>query len=239
MKRRPLYSAVLAFHLTAICSSPLAHSEETSEPSILFVNALGEKGRAFLLVDDQDANPSGFGDGAVTGWVNLPVGKAQIVVEHQPWGKVPLELELAAGDAKAILLHPVLAEPDRPGRPERLTMGALVIDCASEGALGSEGKGKKRRLIALNATMADNLQVKVGEETVTLKKLQPTGIQTIEDSGFLNILNPEVSGDDSGPLLSLNMEDKRMHWLVFYHDQADELKAVEFALGAPEAFIDR
>lgn len=229
----------MALWLGAVAGVSSTAAEESDQPSILFINALGEKGRAFLLVDDQDANPSGFPDGAVTGWVQLPAGKTAIVVEHQPWGKVPLNLELKAGDAKAILLHPVLAEPDRPGRPERLTMGALVLDCAKEAARGSEVKGKKRRMIAINATMAETIQVRVGEENVTLKKLKPTEIQTIVETGFLNILNLEASADGASPLLSLNMEDKRLHWLVFYHDQADDLKAVEFATGAPEALVDR
>lgn len=229
----------LVFWLVAAVGASSTAAEETDQPSILFVNALGEKGRAFLLVEDQDANPSGFADGAVTGWVQLPAGNLQIVVEHQPWGKVPLDLELNPADAKAILLHPVLAAPDRPGRPERLTMGALVLDCAKEAARGSEVKGKKRRMIAINATMAETIQVRLGEENVTLKKLKPTEIQTTVETGFLNILDPEATADDSGPLLSLNMEDKRLHWLVFYRDQADDLKAVEFATGDPDVLVDR
>lgn len=235
--------------VVALLGASVLGGAETGEPGVLFVNALGEKGRAFLVINGEDTNPAGFAEGAVTGWVHFPEGEVKLQAEHQPWGKVELPMKLAAGDLKAILLHPELAEPDRPGRPERLAAGVLVVDCKANAARGSEGNGKERRVVAINATLSRDISVKIGTEVCTLRRLKLQEVSTETEGGFISVKDEGTFDADAGlqgekvevekrELLVLNMEDPRARWVVFYQDAEGKLKAVEFAAGGSAVVLE-
>jgi hypothetical protein len=238
----------LAFAV-AILGDQALRGAETGEPGVLFVNAVGEKGRAFLVINGEDANPAGFAEGAVTGWVHFPEGEVKLVAEHQPWGKVELPLKLEVGDLKAILLHPELAEPDRPGRPERLAAGVLLVDCKADAAKGNNGEGRERRVVAINATLTRDISVKIGTEVCTLRRLKPVEVMTETEGGFISVkdegtFDADVSLEgakvegEKRELLVLNMEDPRARWVVFFQDPEGKLKAVEFAAGGSAVVLE-
>jgi hypothetical protein len=244
MKARIFLGCVLA-----LLGAPVMRGAETGEPGVLFVNAVGEKGRAFLVINGEDANPAGFGEGAVTGWVHFPEGAVKLEAEHQPWGKVELPLKLAAGDLKAILLHPELAEPDRPGRPERLAAGVLLVDCKADAAKGNQGNGRERRVVAINATLTRDISVKIGTEVCTLRRLKPIEVTTETEGGFISVKDEGTFNVDASlegatvegekrELLVLNMEDPRARWVVFFQDPEGKLKAVEFAAGGSAVVLE-
>ena len=238
----------LAFAV-AILGDPPLRGVEAGEPGVLFVNAVGEKGRAFLVINGEDANPAGFGEGAVTGWVHFPEGAVKLEAEHQPWGKVELPLKLEAGDLKAILLHPELAEPNRPGRPERLAAGVLLVDCKAEAAKGNQVDGGERRVVAINATLTRDISVKIGTEVCTLRRLKSIEVTTETEGGFISVKDEGNFDADVGlegakgegeksELLVLNMEDPRARWVVFFQDAEGKLKALEFAAGGNEKVLE-
>lgn len=214
--------------------------EEEPPATLLFVNAVGDKGLGFFLIDGMDANPSGFQTGRATGWVQFPSGEREIEVEHQPLGKWVSKKELEPGSRQAYIAYHVLEDQSARGRPPRPTIGVYVLSCG--GVNGKKIPTDKRRLVVLNTTMRDTVELEVGGEKVTAKRLKPVSVTADMGGGFIAV-NPvaaesldevaktdgQAEKEEAKTLATLNVEEPVVTYLIVHETVEGELRAVSFS----------
>lgn len=206
-----------------------AAPEEAAPPaSLLFVNAVGDKGLAFLVIGGADANPAGFAAGAVTGWVQFPAGELDLVVEHQPLGQVDLRRELAPGSHQAFIAHFRSESQADRGRPPRPTIGVLALPCARA---GKKIAPDQRLLVLVNVTQEERLALDLGGEKAALPRLQPVEMTVDSGTGFVPVTPVAAEGVDPATveaLTTLNLEEPAVTYVVVHETAAGGLSAVTF-----------
>ncbi len=216
--------------LSALCVlllSPAAPAKDKPPASILFVNAVGDPGFCFLVIGGADANPSGYAAGTVTGWVQFPSGKLDILVEHQPLGTVDLTRELKPGSRQAFIAHNLIESQADRGRPPRPTIGVLALPCERA---GKKIKAHKRLVVIVNATLQDSLALNVGGEKAAAARLKPLELQVDSGTGFVPVEADPSAGD---PLTTLNLEEPVVTYVVVHETAEGGLNVISFAEPLP------
>lgn len=245
---RPLSAMNVSRVLLILCgialypghAAPPKGKSSTAPASLLFVNAVTDRGFAFMVIDEEDMQPQGFRTGVATGWFQLEGAKHDIVIEHQPLGLVKQKLDLKPGSFQAVIAHNLSVSQDEKGRPPKPTIGTVVLSCNPDLEV-KKSKENSRPLTVINVASKETVVVEAGEETLTALRLEPTVIQVKADAGFLPIrlvegpkADPEtVAGaptDPPPPLVTFNMEDGRSFYVVLYDTESGEVAATSFQL---------
>ena len=203
--------------------------KEKDEPpaSLLFVNAVGDMGLAFFVIDGADSNPAGFQFGRATGWVQFPAGKRGLLVEHQPLGTVDLTRELRPASRQAFIAHNLIESQADRGRPPRPTIGVLTLPCERSGKKLPAGR---RLVVVVNATLQDSLTLSVGGEKAAVERLKPLELQVASGTGFAPVETDPAEGE---PLTTLNLEEPVVTYVIVHETPMGALQAVTFAEPLP------
>lgn len=208
--------------------------------ALLFVNAVDDKGLAFLVVGGVDANPSGFTPGTATEWVMLPEGEIAMEIEHQPLGRVAMEEELKEGSAQALIAFPVMKEQERPGRPMRPGIEVMKLDCVKEGQSVKVVPKGKCVVVFVNVSSREEVEIEVGGGE-PLKVVKRGTAATVVDlgGGFVPFKivqdnqpkedgGVEKSAEEGDEQRSLNVEEDVVEFVVVYDKQTGGLGSVGF-----------
>jgi len=239
--------------LACLIALPPLHAAEKKKPKdgepppppahLLFVNAVEDRGLAFVVLDGQDVQRRGFHNGQVTGWLGVASGARQVRVEHEPLGIVEKESDLAPGSHHALIAHNHSQPQPETGRPPRPAIGVLWVDC-DEAARGRAGDDKVP-LTVINATSQPEIMLKTGALKLKARRLQPVKARVSAEGSFLSLTlereeeKKDPPSDDSqepqeaSPLASVNIEEKAAFFVVLIEKTPGEIAAATFSLALP------
>lgn len=208
--------------------------------ALLFVNAVDDKGLAFLVLSGVDTNAAGFTAGTATEWVMLPEGEIAMEIEHQPLGKVLMEEKLKGGSAHALIAFPVMVAQERPGRPMRPGIEVMKLDCVKEGHFVKEVPKGKCVVVFVNVSSREEVEIEVGGVESVKVKRRATAAQVVElGGGFVpfRIVQDDQSKEDGegeksteegDELCSLNVDEDVIEFVVVYDQRTGGLGSVSF-----------
>lgn len=211
--------------------------------SLLYANAVGEKGWSFLVLNGEDLLPEGIAPGYRSSWVRFPVGTLAIELEHQPLGLVSLEAELQPEGLHAFVTYSDLADQERVGRPQRPVLAVKELRCD---LIVPADKRSMTNVVLLNLTSHEQLKVQVNEETVDLPRLQEVLVTPGKRGSLieLTVLKAEaeekgeeagqsVAGDQAGAaepnhFQRINVEDAGTRYVIYFAGVQNEIQSLLF-----------
>jgi hypothetical protein len=188
-----------------------------------FVNATGYEGVVKVTLDGEDINPAGYETGVATGSVGFPPKTCQIEMSHETLGEVKLTATLKPGEVTSVIALPVITErTKKPGasaaekeEEPKIELGAEVI--TNVGYV----RGKEVSVTVLQATVAEELVVTVGNVPVTCEKLKPATVSLGQGVG--EVVPVSVAGK---ALLTLNFVDRSDRVVILYPNKDGVVKNV-------------
>lgn len=244
MNLRFLSALLLAVSPLQAAEKKKAEKDEPPPPPahLLFVNAAEDRGLAFLVLDGQDVQRRGYGNGQATGWLGVAAGAHQVQVEHQPLGIVDKEADLAPGSHHALIAHGHFQPQPKTRRPPRPTIGVLWLACdtAKDGAKKT-GDGRVP-LVVVNATSLPEVHLMAGGLRLKARRLEAVRARVPVEGSFLGLTladAPAKAGaaedEPQAPpaLASINIEEKAVFYVVLHEKTPGEVGAITFSLAAP------
>lgn len=184
-----------------------------------FVNATGHEGSLRVTLDGEDINPQGYADGIATGSVGFPPKNCQIELRHDTLGKVNLPVTLKPGEVASVIALALPAATPEGSRndtePPKLELSAHVI--SSPGYI----RGNAVSVTVLQATLAEKLDLTIGNVPLACVKLEPAAVGIAPSMGEVV---PVSLGDKK--LLSLSFVDRSDRVLILFTNQQGVLKNI-------------
>jgi hypothetical protein len=207
--------------------------------SLLYANAVGEKGWSFLVLDGEDILPEGIAAGYRSSWVRYPVGARALQFEHQPLGVVDLKAELQADGLHAFVAYSDVVPQERAGRPLRPVLAVKELRCDQ---IVPAEKRHDTQVVLLNVTGQASLTVRINEETVELPRLQEVLFAPSKRSSLLEISvlaaaaaetearEPLTTRESEEPMhfQRINAEDPGTRFVIYYSGAQNELESLLF-----------
>lgn len=188
-----------------------------------FVNATGHDGKLHVLLDGQDTNPPGYPDKTATGSVGFPPRTFQIEMRHDILGEFKLTVTLKPGEVTSVIALPVI-RPEKEGadgvrdtseKAPKVELGAHAI--TSPGYV----RGKDLSVTVLQATIAEKLEVKIGNLPLICPKLDPATVSLGKGIGE----NVPVSVGEN-KLISLNFVDPSDRVVIVFPNKDGVLQTI-------------
>jgi len=210
--------------------------------SLLYANAVGEKGWSFFVLNGEDLLPEGIAPGYRSSWVRFPVGALTMELEHQPLGVVSLEAELQPEGLHAFVTYSDLADQERVGRPQRPVLAVKELRCD---LIVPAEKRSMTNVVLLNLTPQAQLRVQVNEETVDLPRLKEVLVTPGKRGSLieLTVVGAEVEkdqeevqpvADDQAEVAEpahfqrINVEDAGTRYVIYFAGVQDEIQSLLF-----------
>jgi len=200
--------------------------------SLLYANAVGEKGWSFLVLDGEDILPEGIEAGYRSSWVRYPVGPRALQFEHQPLGLVDLKAELRAEGLHAFVAYADMKPQERAGRPPRPVLAVKELRCDQ---IVPESKRRETQLVLLNVTERPSLLVRINEQTVELPRLKETLVTPTKRSSLLELRvlaadSAEAADAEAEPLnfQRINAEDVGTRFVIYYSGAQEAVESLLF-----------
>jgi hypothetical protein len=229
---RPLHLVVLLLGLCIVTLSAQQPANSTAINSdtdyrtlgyLRFVNATGHGGKLRVFLDGQDINPSGYDDGFATGAVGFVPKTCQIEMQHDTLGDFKLSVTLKAGEVASVVALPVIrgGKEEKPGSPKG-SAKAPKIELGGQSFLNrGYVRGDAISVTVLQATIAENLEVKIGGVPLICPQLEPTALSLGKGVGEVVTLSV---GDK--PLVTLNFVDPSDRIVILFPNKDGVLKTI-------------
>ena len=228
MKKAIRLTLATTFGVLIASAVPSGFAQPNTQGSVAIVFAVSTTGKCFVELDDRDLNPTGFMAGRSTGWVQVASGPHSFRAEQQPGDQAEIQLEVAPGQRKVLILHTDFISSNKPGRPPKPELRLTALDLLPNSKPGTEPRQLRLFSILPSALTLMTDQLDLTEVAVEPRKLQLAGFKS--KVGFVT-LTEKTEPPAPEPLISVNFQEPSTFFILLYETEGGKRKAI--SLEAP------